>query len=457
MKFEIQPEIFDNFIDAICIVNDELYPVYFNASFVNLTAETSERSIRKKKINDMLQLEDFNWDTVKQGALLHLESQVREVNFQIKGRNGQLQVTWKSIQNHDGRLNVVLYFRDVSLEAELTRKYHEQLQQKNETIAALDEHIFQISLIKDVLERATTDDDPMVMLRNLFTNLSHIFEIEYVMYLKEEEENTLPELKTYAGRARIDDRLARSYAESIKPSLVVGDFINHFANDHYWISFDYKDDQNLRRFFIFGKSQKFTKRDEKLIQTLCEPLSFSLDNRELFKKAITDEMTDLYNHRYFKLRLQKEIHAHQENGKKMGLMIMDIDFFKKVNDTYGHLVGDVVLNAAATCLKNFCRLTDVPSRYGGEEFAVILQDVDEAHVFNIGDRLRQSIEKMEIAIPGQDLKIKITTSIGISIFPTNAQTPLDMIALADQCLYECKRTGRNKVVVSSSRIDSKAA
>jgi diguanylate cyclase (GGDEF)-like protein len=456
MKLEIQPEIFDKFIDAICIVNEDLFPVYFNPSFATWLGVSSERAIRKSKISDLVKFESFDWDNLLNRAKESLESQVQEVKYSVNNSAGLLQVAWEKIDLEDGHFQIIFYLRDVSLEIELSRKYRQELTQKNDTIKALDEHIFQISLIKDILERATIDDDPMVMLQSVFSNLANVFQIDNILYLKEEEVGSSPVLKTFAGPVRLDERVVRAHVEKIVPELMFSDLGNREINGMYWLSFQSKDDRDRNRYFIFGKSTKFPLNEKNIIGTLCEPLTFSLDNRELFKKAITDEMTDLYNYRYFKLRLDKEMRAHDLANKKMGLLILDVDFFKKVNDTYGHLVGDIVLNTTARTLKNFCRTTDVPARYGGEEFALILQNIDEKDVFKFGDRLRQAIQNLEIEVPGLDHKVRITASIGISVYPVNAMTALDLIALADQCLYECKKTGRNKCIVSTA-IRSSAA
>lgn len=391
MKFNIEPELFDNFIDAICIVNNELVPIYFNSAFSILIEESSNRSIRKKKIFEFMSLEDFNWEQVKEATKESLSSQVREVKYKIKNREGALQITWKSIQSEDESLQVAIYLRDVSLEAELTRKYHEQLSKKNETIKSLDEHIFQISLIRDILEKATGFDDPLLMLRNLFSNLSQVLRISYVYYFKQKDVDSIPELATFTAPGQIDENefektedtseinkeqslskrktdhpyssnsLARQQANILKDHLQDGHLLENKINDLHWIVYKFKNDTDYQRYFVFGKKTEFSLKDEKLITTISDPMVFSLDNRELFKKAITDEMTDLYNHRYFKLRLSKEIRHHKVQRIHLGLLILDIDFFKKVNDTYGHLAGDQVLQAVSACLKSFCRTTDIPS------------------------------------------------------------------------------------------------
>jgi len=450
VKFEIKPDIFDNFVDAICIINEELRPVYFNSSFANLIEESSMALIRKKPLPELIQIDDFDWEKIKLGCKAILESPVREAIFRTKNKDGRMQITWKSMRDQDGVYKVLIYFKDVSLEDVLNRKYHEEISRKEETIKALDQHLFQISLIRDVLERTTTFDDPLVMLRNLFAHLSGILNIDLAMYLRQESNSSSLQLMTYTstGKIELEQREIRDLSEAIKPHLFTNDLSHQKFGDYYWLSFRYLDDSDRQKYFIFAKKVEFSYDDENLLETICEPLSFSLDNRELFKKAMTDELTDLYNHRYFKVRLDNEIHEHAERRRTFGLLLLDLDHFKKVNDTYGHLVGDIVLKVAAQCLKDFCRSTDVAARYGGEEFALILPDIDESSMYLIGERLRESIESLIIPIPNQDKPLKITASIGLSVFPKNGKTTTDLIASADEALYQVKNSGRNGALIS---------
>ncbi len=455
VKFEIQPELFDNFIDAICIMNEEFFPVYFNSGFATMLNESSMKQMYKKRIYDLIQLDGFEWNDLKPGFLTPLESKIREIKFNAKNRNGQLQITWQSIQASDGKYQIILYLKDVSLESELARKYHEQLTQKNETLSTLDEHLFKNYLIKDVLEKVSREDDPIVMLRHLFRDLSRFLQLDCIMYLREGENQVSPTLKAYSGPPHMDEALVKGNVKTMIPNLLLANLSNFKIGNLNWSSFRYKDDADQYRHFVFGKSSRFLKREEDLIESICEPLSFALDNRELFKKAITDEMTDLYNYRYFKLRLHKELYGHEAANKKMGLLILDIDHFKKVNDTYGHLVGDFVLKEVAICLKKFCRNTDIPARYGGEEFAIIVDNIDKGYSLEIGERLRQAIENLEIKVPGMDQTLQITASIGMSVYPNHAKNPTDLIRAADQCLYEAKNRGRNMCILSEQLADEK--
>jgi two-component system, cell cycle response regulator len=162
--------------------------------------------------------------------------------------------------------------------------------------------------------------------------------------------------------------------------------------------------------------------------------------------ALTDSLTGLYNRRYLEVHLEKLLQKNQENRKSLGVLLVDIDHFKKVNDTHGHKIGDEVLKIFAERLKDKLRSFDLVARLGGEEFVVILPDVYEQRAHLIAERLRASIaeEPFVCSVPGG--KLSITTSIGGAFIDPSPQTTQEVLARADKCLYEAKEGGRNCVV-----------
>jgi two-component system, cell cycle response regulator len=160
--------------------------------------------------------------------------------------------------------------------------------------------------------------------------------------------------------------------------------------------------------------------------------------------ATTDGLTGLVNHRTFQLRLDEHLAAAQRYGKKVSLLLTDIDHFKSVNDTYGHPVGDVVLKGVAKILQKEARTTDVAARYGGEEFAVVMPETDREGAVKTAERIR---ERLAQAVFGSDQgELKVTLSIGVATFPQDARAKAELIELADGGLYHAKRHGRNQTV-----------
>ena len=160
--------------------------------------------------------------------------------------------------------------------------------------------------------------------------------------------------------------------------------------------------------------------------------------------AIYDTLTNLYNRRYFEERFGVEAQKAFYSGTFLSLGIVDIDHFKKVNDTLGHPAGDKVLYNIASLLKNSVRKKDTVARYGGEEFILILPEANLEASFMIAERIRQLIEKTSIAVG--ETQLHLTVSIGISSFPTHrAKSKEELIKMADRALYEAKAGGRNRV------------
>jgi len=166
--------------------------------------------------------------------------------------------------------------------------------------------------------------------------------------------------------------------------------------------------------------------------------------------AITDQLTGLHNRRYMSRHLDTLLSSAKGSGRPLAFVIMDIDFFKQVNDTYGHDIGDEVLKEFAKRVSANVRGIDLACRYGGEEFVVVMPDTDQAFAYNIAERLRQSIETTPVKISRDPGLLNITISIGIANVDKDVETADQLLHRADQALYRAKRTGRNKVVADAA-------
>jgi len=171
---------------------------------------------------------------------------------------------------------------------------------------------------------------------------------------------------------------------------------------------------------------------------------------EVLQHATLDALTGLNNRRQFETRLKAEVSTSKRQGSPLCAMMLDVDFFKKVNDSYGHAAGDSVLKSVAATVKSALRESDIASRYGGEEFAIMLPFTKIEEAFAVAQRLRQAIEKSPVSVEKEKgepaLLVKVTVSIGVHEFGPN-DTQGDLFEKADKALYEAKTTGRNKVVV----------
>lgn len=170
-------------------------------------------------------------------------------------------------------------------------------------------------------------------------------------------------------------------------------------------------------------------------------------NELLLELSNTDHLTGLFNRRYLIEALEKELQRAKRKNGTIALFILDIDHFKRINDTYGHLQGDVVLQKVALQLQKELRTYDTPARYGGEEFVAILPDTTLKEAFMVTERVRLSIQGMHLA--GQLSSEWITASFGVAALPSPSYDDIDgLLRAADEALYQAKERGRNRVVVN---------
>lgn len=173
----------------------------------------------------------------------------------------------------------------------------------------------------------------------------------------------------------------------------------------------------------------------------------------LKEKAVRDSGTGLYNKGYFKESLESEVKRAERYGCDLSLIILDIDYFKRVNDTYGHLVGDIVLKTMSDTIKTSIRGSDILARYGGEEFAIILPETGLEGAKNLAEKIRGEVEARDFEYNGNKFKITVSLGIGkysnLNIKGANIEDRANLFAKrADEALYIGKQLGRNQCVIS---------
>lgn len=171
----------------------------------------------------------------------------------------------------------------------------------------------------------------------------------------------------------------------------------------------------------------------------------SRDFEHQYKLATTDGLTELYNHRYFQEQMIQQVENCKRYNTNFSLILIDIDFFKKFNDTFGHQSGDAVLRQVAQKLKRNIRSTDIACRYGGEEMSIILANTDKNEAIITAQKICQTIAEKPFKL-ANDKESNVTISLGVASFPQDGETPADLIAKADERLYKAKNNGRNQVV-----------
>jgi diguanylate cyclase (GGDEF)-like protein len=195
--------------------------------------------------------------------------------------------------------------------------------------------------------------------------------------------------------------------------------------------------------------KSFTKDEKTLFSVLATYAAMVIKNAQLYQKtkilAITDGLTGLYNHKFFQDSLKSEIQRAKRYNHKLSLLMLDIDYFKKYNDTYGHVQGDEILHSLAGILNKETREVDIAARYGGEEFVIILPETGKAKAKSNASRIRKTVERHDFSVKGSEKGDKITVSIGGAVFPDDAKSIKKLIENADKALYKAKDEGRNRV------------
>lgn len=171
--------------------------------------------------------------------------------------------------------------------------------------------------------------------------------------------------------------------------------------------------------------------------------------RRLFESSTRDALTRVYNRKYFQERLTAEVAYARRHKVKLAMMLIDLDDFKAMNDTYGHLAGDMVLRLVSSHMQKLIRVEDLLARYGGEEFVILARATGKTEATRLAERIRQAISELEI--PVGERSLRVTLSIGVAALPDVGPEgdPNDLIALADARLYKAKSEGKNRVASES--------
>jgi len=194
-------------------------------------------------------------------------------------------------------------------------------------------------------------------------------------------------------------------------------------------------------------AEPYSEYEKEHILNIASLAAIAISNAALLEMTTTDMMTHLKLKHYFYTVLMEKLEISDNQKIPLSVLMLDIDFFKRFNDTYGHACGDVVLQMVASVIQQNTRNQDMAARYGGEEFVVMLCDTPSATAEKIAERIRNSIENLDILYDGQHLNL--TISIGVAEYnPKTDQTAKSLVDRADKALYTSKQTGRNKVSVA---------
>ncbi len=195
--------------------------------------------------------------------------------------------------------------------------------------------------------------------------------------------------------------------------------------------------------------EALSEEDRLVLQAVSSELVVAVENSQLYKLtkrlAITDELTSLYNYRFLQQRLDEEIERARRYAKDLSLLMIDVDEFKRFNDTHGHIAGDRALADLGRVLRTNVREVDVVCRYGGEEFSVVLPETDAAGAYVVAEKIREAIALNEFLDAEHNAGVNLTVSLGLATFPAHATDKEALLKMADDALYQAKSGGKDRV------------
>lgn len=199
--------------------------------------------------------------------------------------------------------------------------------------------------------------------------------------------------------------------------------------------------------FTCERQANWVDDNKTFLKSVADQVASGVTNARLYarvqRQATTDGLTTLFNHRTGQEKLAEQLRVAERYQRNIAVVMIDVDHFKSINDSYGHPAGDAVLRSVASIIKNDCRDVDIPVRYGGEEFLLVLPEVNTEGAVVVAERIRKSL--LAEIITHDDVDIRVTASMGIASFPEDAQSQQSLLDLADKALYLSKRLGRNQV------------
>ncbi|MBP1624305.1 MAG: response receiver-modulated diguanylate cyclase [Acidobacteria bacterium] len=319
----------------------------------------------------------------------------------------------------------------------------------------------------DTIESASDEPDRKLSMSLLIDKiLSHVRAEECVLYLLGDGSVTLQRAYSTGNIKDIDLFEQRANSSIIETVWNSGDpYVNNSYSFELRVPFG-KESVFIRSILCYPLVRRgekigiielinkiggaFTREDAALIETMLDPLSVAIRTANRFEDAdrltITDDLTQLYNYRYLMKYLEADVKRCLRYKKKVSLLFIDIDGFKRINDTFGHLAGSQALAEMGQVFKRIVRETDVVGRYGGDEFVIVLPETPLNGALAIAERIRKKVEECEFV--AQNLSIRLTVSLGVANCPKHTLTAEGLIKKADAAMYRAKELSKNSIKVA---------
>ncbi|MFW6113616.1 MAG: diguanylate cyclase [Actinomycetota bacterium] len=353
---------------------------------------------------------------------------------------------------------------------ELSRKRRREVTEEyiiDKITDLLDRKLYETTILNDIAALSGSLQDFGETIQSIFEILNNLFgyivgglllleELEFYLYvnrpvsgdtLEEVVEETLDAATGYAWEKREPEAINRVLINKEKVSKEPLEKEAQYSYIHIPLT---AHNMVFAVLLVAGPpSPAFRREAPGILNLICNEITMIVDNARLYegakRMAITDGLTRIYNHRFFQELFDKEFKRSDRYNTTFSFIMLDIDFFKRINDTYGHLYGDEILKEIANLVKGCLRSMDIIARYGGEEFAILLPETDLDNAIQTAERIRLAVENHEFAETDGN-KVRVTVSQGVTCYPSSdIEKRSDIVAKADYALYEAKESGRNRV------------
>ncbi|OFZ25339.1 MAG: hypothetical protein A2381_19320 [Bdellovibrionales bacterium RIFOXYB1_FULL_37_110] len=447
--------IFNNLLESIVVVDQNYNVVYANEAFSLLINLPLRRILKNKKFFEIMMTNDVLLKDTQKLTTVVDSTPYKEISFTtLQDQKGTIQYSLQKIHT-EGEPHWLFFFRDVTLEQQLQRKYKRELSEKETLIDKLRNSLLETEFrykINEITSSCFDVNEVINSLTSIFKDLflcensaSIIFDQKNItIHLANGEKNVFKQDDFHFFEAydfnnfKVDDQLIARLKKWLRWS--------ELESQVYYVPL--KSQKSVMGLLIFYKPKIVNFSEEKLcemLKSIQEHIALVLDNFLLYEKSVRDGLTNLYNVRFFKSSLLKELKRTRRHEHNCSLIMIDIDFFKKINDSHGHPTGDSVLRKVSDIFLDCTRETDIVSRYGGEEFSIILPETSTEGALIVAEKIRKTTEETAFYSTA-NIQLSVTLSLGIATFPEDAEVTESLIDRADQALYTAKHGGRNRVV-----------
>ncbi|MCK6599446.1 MAG: GGDEF domain-containing protein [Bdellovibrionaceae bacterium] len=435
--------VFDNSFDVIVVYDSNGIIRYGNSAFYLFTELSPARAINKLDIAKVFS--SIEGEPLKIADFVNVKevTPIKHVRFTTKNiENGLAQYTLSPAPGNEELQ--ILFLKDLTIEEDLHRKYRREMVLKDKKIEEMD------SLI-ELLQNTRLVKEPVKIVEEFTRHLLKYFSIgigfikdssgvvstvinSKQLYSDENIQNAFQEIK---GFKKTENYLFLKGQD-------LHDFVNNcpsYLHGLVIIPINSQGKEFFEVYLPFSSLELLDTFDHEKVTTLAEQMKLLLQNMALEKLSIFDDLTKLYNSRFFREKLNE----YTSKYEILNLVLLDIDFFKKINDNYGHLGGDAVLIQVGQILKSYQEKEVLISRVGGEEFAILAPNQSLEETLSLASKISEQVKQAQI--PFDSKTIKLTMSFGISNWNPEKYSVRDFYKKADEALYTSKTNGRDRITI----------